>query len=480
MTAQLHEPLSPVTDSGPDRLFLVNRATATLDEPDPTPDNNTDTATIIPFVDGRSPAPDLVVTKTNDIVVIGGSETVSFTITAENVGTRVAAEVQVIDRIDTNVFEFVSASDGGSYDAASGTVAWRFNTLSPDDGLQTFTMVLKVKAGLASSNTTTTNVVEIEDNGLGGTDPTPDNNRDTHTDRLIYPDLLVTKTNNVEEVSPGDIVDYQITVSNVGAFKADGVNVVDLADPRIYRFVSASGGGVYDAATGRINWTLGTVEAGSAPQVLTLRLEVLFPSSADIENAVNVVTVTSDGTRGLDSNPLNNFAFDIDILNAAPDPLEIDRVLADPEEEDEEEKEDLLYISPILTGTAAPGATVSVILCGPGGGPIQLAAVHTAMDGSWLMTLANVAGRGPVSAIVVTSPPMLTGLGTLDATNVFLNPGGDTPIAFERHYDIFNAEDASSATVLASQTDASEDPYSVSSRRYVNFNDVAGTGLTGG
>ncbi len=480
MTAQLHEPLSPVTDSSPDRLFLVNRATATLDEPDPTPDNNTDTATIIPFVDGRPPAPDLVVTKTNDVVVIGGSETVSFTITAENVGTRVAAEVQVIDRIDTNVFEFVSASDGGSYDAASGTVTWRFNTLSPDDGLQTFTMVLKVKSGLASSNTTTTNVVEIEDNGLGGTDPTPDNNRDTHTDRLIYPDLLVTKTNNVEEVSPGDIVDYQITVSNVGAFKADGVNVVDLADPRIYRFVSASGGGVYDAATGRITWTLGTVEAGSAPQVLTLRLEVLFPSSADIENAVNVVTVTSDGTRGLDSNPLNNFAFDIDILNAAPDPLEIDRVLADPEEEDEEDKEDLLYISPILTGTAAPGATVSVILYGPGGGPIQLAAVHTAMDGSWLMTLPNVAGRGPVSAIVVTSPPMLTGLGTLDATNVFLNPGGDTPIAFERHYDIFNAEDASSATVLASQIDASEDPYSVSSRRYVNFNDVAGTGLTGG
>lgn len=480
MTAQLHEPLSPVTDSGPDRLFLVNSATASLDQPDPTPDNNTDTATIIPLVDGRPPAPDLVVTKTNDVDYIGGSETVSFTITAENVGTRVAAEVQVIDKLDTKVFEFVSASGGGTYDAAAGTVTWRFDTLSPDDGLQTFTMVLKVKAGLASSTTTTTNVVEIEDNGLGGNDPTPYNNSDTHTDGLIYPDLMVTKTNNIEEVSPGDLVDYQITVANVGDFQAEGVKVVDLADPRLYRFISASDGGVYDASTGRITWILGTVQPGAAPQVLTAQFEVLFPSAADIENAVNVVTVTSDGSRGLDSNPINNMAYDIDILNAFPDPSEIDKILDDSEEDDEESEEELLYVSPILTGTAAPGATVSVVLYGPGGGPIQLAAVHTAMDGSWLMSLPNVAGRGPVSAIVITSPPMLTGLGALDTTNVFLNPGGDTPIGFQRNYDIFNAEDASSAVVLASQIAASEDPYSVSSRHYVNFNDVVGTSLTGG
>jgi uncharacterized repeat protein (TIGR01451 family) len=84
---------------------------------------------------------------------------------------------------------------------------------------------------------------------------------------------VVTKTDNINEVSPGDVVDYTITVANQGQFLADGVQVVDFADPRVFRFVSASDGGVYDPATGRVTWNLGTVLPGDPPRVLTLTLE---------------------------------------------------------------------------------------------------------------------------------------------------------------------------------------------------------------
>ena len=168
LTTRLADPLSPVENEGELELILVNTATATLEQPDPTPEDNTDTADIVPFVDGRPPAPDLVVTKTNAVEAVGGKDVVAFTISASNVGERVAADVLIVDRVDMRVFEFVSASSGGVFDAASGTVTWRLGTLSPNDGVQNFTMVLRVRPGLSPSVDQTTNFVGIDDNGFGG------------------------------------------------------------------------------------------------------------------------------------------------------------------------------------------------------------------------------------------------------------------------------------------------------------------------
>ncbi|KSV72132.1 hypothetical protein N185_23410 [Sinorhizobium sp. GW3] len=473
LTVSVEDPLSPVFNGGPDRFLLVNTATATMDQPEPTPLDNTDTATVTALAD-----PDLVITKTNAIEETGGSETVTFTITAKNVGQRIAAGVEIVDMVDTKVFDFVSASNGGTFDAATGRVIWQFNTLSPTDPDLILTLVLKVKPGLPASLDETTNVVVIGDNGLGGRDPTPDNNRDTHTDRLIYPDLVVTKTNNVEEVRPGDIVTYQITVSNVGAFLADGVRVTDIADRRVFRFISASDGGTYDPTTGRITWNLGTLQAGSTPRVLTLTMEVLFPSSFGIENAVNLVAITSDGTRGQDANILNNIDVDIDTLDAAIDPAEI-RALFEPDEPFfEEEEDDILYISPMLTGRAAVGSYVSVVLIGPDGQRMELGSAQTPASGDWMISLPDMHGKGPVSAIVTTAPPVMTSLGALDANNVFFNPGGDSPIGFQRRYDLFSVSDNDSYTALQAQIAASEEPLALATRRFVNFNKVGATGVS--
>ncbi len=477
LTVQLADVLSPVTEPG-ERDFLVNTATATLDEPDPTPEDNTDTAIIVPIDDGRPPAPDLVIEKTNAVEETGGSETVPFTITARNVGSRVAADVQIVDRIDTRVFEFVSASNGGVYDASSGTVTWHLDTLSPDDGDQTFTLVLRVKPGLSASVDETTNVVRIQDNGLGGRDPTPENNVARHTDGLIYPDLVITKMSEVEEVAPGDVIDYVITIRNIGDFRADGVQVRDYIDPRIFRFVSATHGGTFDPRTNIVTWNLGTVAPGQSAITLGLKLEVLFPSQAGLDQAVNVIEVDSDGSTGLDSDPSNNTATEIDILNALPDPTEIAWVLGDDEEEEEEEIEEFLYVSPIFTGTAAIGATVTVTLYGPDGLPLDTGSVVSGPDGNWILSMRDIEGPAPLSAIVTTSPPTLTPLGALDHTNVYFNPGGNSPIDFHRDFDIYSAQDHGADIVLKDMMTVSEDPLAVSSRRYVNYHAITGTAIS--
>ncbi|MGI6853293.1 isopeptide-forming domain-containing fimbrial protein [Mesorhizobium sp. 1B3] len=470
---QASDTFSPAPSGGTGDVQLINVAEVDMIQTDPTPENNIDDATIT-----TRAIPDLVVTKTNAVEVIGGSETVEFTLTAQNVGDRVAAGVQIIDRVDTTVFEFVSASDGGVFDPVSGTVTWRLDTLSPDDGVLDFTMVLRVRPGLPPSIDDTTDVVTINDNGQGGPDPTPQNNIDTHTDRLIYPDLVITKANGVDEVSPGDIVDYAITVQNVGEFRADGVVVRDVIDTRVFRFVSATNGGVFDPATGVVTWRLGTVNPGDPPIILGLTLEVMFPTSADIDQAVNVVEVNGDGTRGRDANPNNNIATDSDILNAAPDPFEIERVLGDDEEEEEEEIEEPLYIAPIFTGKSATGAQVRITLIGPGGAPIDTGTTVASPDGNWILMMKDVEGPAPVSAIVTTSPPTVTALGPLDRTNVFFNPGANTPIDFHRRFDVFSAMDSGSDVVLRDQMAASEDPLAVTSRRYINFNEVGGTAIS--
>ncbi|WP_157014257.1 hypothetical protein [Mesorhizobium xinjiangense] len=88
-------------------------------------------------------------------------------------------------------------------------------------------------------------------------------------------------------------------------------------------------GGVFDPTTNIVTWNLGTVAPGQATITLGLTLEILFPSQADIDQAVNVIEVDGDGTTGLDSDPTNNIDTEVDILNVLPDPAEIARVLGD-------------------------------------------------------------------------------------------------------------------------------------------------------
>jgi uncharacterized repeat protein (TIGR01451 family) len=75
-------------------------------------------------------------------------------------------------------------------------------------------------------------------------------------------DLNITKTANVTTANVGDLVQYTITAHNNGPDDATGLEIVDIL-PTGLDFVSASDGGIYDALSRTITWTIGTLANGN-------------------------------------------------------------------------------------------------------------------------------------------------------------------------------------------------------------------------
>ncbi len=132
---------------------------------EPSPDDNRDRedTPITAF-------PDLVVTKDDGLTHATVGDLVTYRISFDNVGNQVASGVVIRDTLPPGV-KFVSASDGGRL--RGNTVVWELGELRPGGG-DTFTVVVEILTDGEKLN-----IVTIEDDGRGGPDPTPKNNRDT-------------------------------------------------------------------------------------------------------------------------------------------------------------------------------------------------------------------------------------------------------------------------------------------------------------
>jgi fimbrial isopeptide formation D2 family protein/uncharacterized repeat protein (TIGR01451 family) len=452
---------------------LVNTARADMAAFDPTPEDNVDEARV-----GLIATPDLVVAKTNPFETLFGGQVTPFAITLQNVGDRVASGVVVADRVDAAVFEFVSASDGGVFDAASGAAVWTLDRLSPADGPVTLTLTLRVRPFLPAALTDTVNLVEAADDGRGGPDPTPEDNSARHADRLVYPDVVVAKSSAVEEVTPGDFVDFAITVGNVGAAPASGVVVVDRVDAAVYAFVSATDGGVFDPAAGTVTWRLGDIAPGAAPRALGLTLAARFGVDPAVETATNTVRADPDGATGLDADPSNNSAAVVDRLAPGLDVAEIEGLFGEDEEEDPEIETDAEpELAPLFTGRAPAGATVQVTLVGEGGAILAQSTTLVGESGGWSLSLPGAeSGARALSAIVTTFPPPVR-LQDAAPNAVFFGVAGDAPTTTARAYDLFDAREAESDRLRAERSEALQNPGRANARRYVEVDAVAGTGV---
>ena len=114
--------------------------------------------------------PDLVVSKDDGLSYAEVGDLVSYRITFDNVGNQVASGVVIRDTLPPGV-KFHSASDGGRL--RGNTVVWEISELRPGDG-DTFTVTVEIL-----TEGKKVNIVTINDDGRGGPDPTPNNNRDT-------------------------------------------------------------------------------------------------------------------------------------------------------------------------------------------------------------------------------------------------------------------------------------------------------------
>jgi len=148
---------------------IDNTVFATHLDIDPTPEDNRD--------DIETPiiaVPDLTISKTDGLDHATVGDHITYTIRYDNVGDQVASGVVIRDTLPTGV-RFVSATHGGTH--SGGIVEWQFAALVPGGGgsVTVTVEVLQTQFRTALLH----NVVTIQDDGRGGADPTPENNRDT-------------------------------------------------------------------------------------------------------------------------------------------------------------------------------------------------------------------------------------------------------------------------------------------------------------
>lgn len=133
---------------------ITNTATiASVNESDSNAANNTASAAVTPNV------ADLAVTKTSLVNTLKKNEETTFTITLTNNGPATATNVQVTDILPTGLtfVSVVSASNGTTYDSATGI--WNVGTLAATAGANTVS--LQVRARNTGNQVTITNTATV-------------------------------------------------------------------------------------------------------------------------------------------------------------------------------------------------------------------------------------------------------------------------------------------------------------------------------
>ncbi|HEY3670644.1 MAG TPA: putative Ig domain-containing protein [Acidimicrobiia bacterium] len=241
--------------------------------------------------------PSLTIEKTADVTNATLGSTVTYTVTASNVGLTSFAAATFTDSL-TDVLD--DATYNGDAAASTGTVGYSGSTL-------TWTGAL---APAASATITYSVTIDTPDTGDGGLDNTVtststgsncasssvDPRCEAHVDVTNAAALTFTKTADVASTVAGGVVQYTVTAANatgapIGADFTDPLPGI-LDDATYNSDVVASAGDVDDSGTD-IAWT-GTVPA-SASVTVTYSVTVNAPMTGN-QLLVGTITSTSPAT----------------------------------------------------------------------------------------------------------------------------------------------------------------------------------------
>ena len=212
-----------------------------------------------------------------------------------------AVSVRIVDKLDDGV-KFISASDGGVYDAAKHTVFWNIAKLAPfADGEVTLTVeVTEAARKLADDETmaTVNNTATVKF----------DNDAETETNVVDIPvkpndpkkpEKKAEGLNATDTKKVGDEIVYTITYVNNLNKKAKVV-VTDALDEGV-DFVEADNGGVYDKASHTVTWTFDSVDPFEGDAVkLTVKVN---EKARQIKEGETTATVDNTAAVTVDNKP---------------------------------------------------------------------------------------------------------------------------------------------------------------------------------
>ena len=205
----------------------------------------------------------------------------TYTVVVTNNGPAAAQDVQVVDALPSGV-SYVSASS--SQGSCAGSVNCQLGAI-PLSGTATITVV-----GLVDSNVVTgTALVNVARVDAANGDPTAANNQTSFTTTAAaYAALVVTKLATPTTARPGDLVVYQIVVTNTGPSAAQQVTVTDNLPPQLLNpLVNSSQGGCLSFPC-----SLGSLPAGGSATILVFGT-LATNAAGTIVNTVLVSTTTA-------------------------------------------------------------------------------------------------------------------------------------------------------------------------------------------
>ena len=281
---------------------------------DPTPENNSDSDINLILA-----APDYQLTKSDGVSHAVSGDNLTYTIEVRNVGDQEGRDVTIVDEFPIDVLTDIVVSHNGVIDLATGRVTWNLPRLAAGETIL-LTMDATVRDSLPVGTVSFTNFATVTDNGANGSDPTDDNgDYDTNFVGVGQsPDYEVTKEDGVSAVTPGQSLEYNVRIRNVGSGEGTNVVVVDQYDPVIFQNVVASNGGIVDPVQGTITWTIPRLESGES-LTYTISGNVAASVGSGSSLLINEVRVSDDGINGLDPTSQNNVGIDVDIVNSGPD-----------------------------------------------------------------------------------------------------------------------------------------------------------------
>ena len=243
--------------------IVTNRGLIQSAETSTTPSNEVQTSV--------RAAPTLTLAKAVDRAVAAPAQLLTYTLTYTNTGDAAAEGVVIDDTLPPRT-TFVSASDSGT--PSGSDVRWVIGAV-PAGASASVTLTVALDAVFPNGRTIIRNAGTIDSDT---TAPVASNEVQTAVDAA--PALVVLKTVDRAAASPGDLLTYTLTYSNVGSAAASMVTLTDALPPRT-TFESATDGGV--SSGGSVLWSLGSVAAGQSATVeFTARLDSVFPNGTTL------------------------------------------------------------------------------------------------------------------------------------------------------------------------------------------------------
>jgi len=201
--------------------------------------------------------------------------------------TGKTADLTITDKLPTGV-EYVSHTDGGTYDEKGSKVIWKIDGVAADGtGYVTLTVRVTTEAGTAIKN-----IANLSwDTGSG--DPVTE---DPETTNLLASRKIVDGSSEAgvggAAVKAGDEITYRIGYTNPTGETAD-LTITDKL-PAGVEYVSHTDGGTYDKTGNKVVWTISDVVADGTGYV-TLTVRVTEEAESTIKNIANLSWDTGSG-----------------------------------------------------------------------------------------------------------------------------------------------------------------------------------------